>query len=82
MQKLKTLDSSVHLPLKGSTGLESQLFQKKNCLKFTEDKLNVPKRSISEIRFDDTKFWMEVSVVSYSPSLRLIEYYDSSSGKV
>ncbi len=82
LQKLKTLDSSVHLPSKTSTGVDIDLFHKKVVSRFIEDRGNLPKRSISEIRFDDSKFWMEVSIVSFTPNSKLIEYFDSTTGKV
>ena len=82
LQKLKSLDSSVNLPSKTSTGVEVDLFHKKVVSRFTEDKGNLPKRTISEIRFDDSKFWMEVSIVSHTPNNKFIEYFDSSTGKV
>lgn len=82
LQKLKTLDSSVNLPTKTSTGVDVDLFHKKVVSRFTEDRGNLPKRTISEIRFDDSKFWMELSIVSYTPSSKFVEYFDSTSGKV
>jgi hypothetical protein len=82
LQKLKTLDSTVSLPTKTSTGVDVDLFQKKVVSRFTEEKGSLPKRTISEIRFDDSKFWMEVSIVSHTPNNKFVEYFDSTTNKV
>ena len=80
LNKLKILESSVVLPTKPSTSTEVQI-KRKNVLTFTESKIGIPFRRISDIRFDDKKFWMELNFVSYSPSENLVNYFEDNTGK-
>ena len=80
---MKLFDSSVDLPKKGME-IENvyKSDTKKPVVSFTEEKHSIPFRKINEIRFDDTKFWMEASIVSYASSNgSLLNYYDESNHK-
>ena len=45
---------------------------------FTDERHSLVKRKISDIRFDDNKFWMEVNILSHSASNGLLNFYDES----
>jgi len=81
LNKLKSYDSSVQLPAKPQPGVESVTFPRKVAVSFVDDRGIIPKRRINDIRFDDTKFWMEVNLVAFSHTGGLVQYYDESSGK-
>lgn len=81
LNKLKILESSVVLPVKPNTSTEGVQIKRKNVLTFTESKVGIPFRRISDIRFDDKKFWMELNFVSNSPNENLVNYFEDNTGK-
>lgn len=80
MNKLKLLDSSVSVPPKTQVTPQESLWERKCALTFTEDRYNVVQRRINDIRFDDSRFWMEVNIVSHSQG-PLVNYWDKSTKK-
>jgi hypothetical protein len=59
--------------------IESNLNARNTIISFKESQQLYPNRKLNEIRFEDTKFWMEVSILSYSDNL--ISWYDHTTNK-
>lgn len=75
------MENSVSLPSKQTNVVSSSNDTRKTAFSFLEDKNNFQKRKISEIRFDDNRFWMELNIVSYSPNNNFVQYWDEKEKK-
>lgn len=61
---------------------EKAKVEERNALvSFIENPLQFPQRKISEIRFDDKKFWMNCYLVASPHGGSLINWYDEASNK-
>ena len=58
---------------------ESNLNTRTSVISFKENQQLYPHRKLNEIRFEDSKFWMEVSILSHSDNL--ISWYDQTTNK-
>ena len=75
---LKQIDNSLVLPSKNQSTMDVEAFTRKNLVSFVETKQVFQKRTINDIRFDDSRFCMELNVISTSGGLA---YWDSQTHK-
>jgi len=74
------LESSVVLPSKSSHSHEEGV-KRKNLVNFIDSKGGIPYRKISDIRFDDKKFWMDLNIISVASDSNLVHFYEENTGK-
>ena len=78
LQKLKSLENSISIPSKQTEKMDVEAFVRKNVVQVDSNE-NFPRRKIADIRFDDSKFVMNLNVISNSGFL---SYLEDTSGKI